>query len=183
MGITIKMMTVISQTNSSEITEFLPSIGDGVSRFMVNPITYIVIAATCCCIGILKIIPGKVFAVGAGLCSIIGMILFVISLIVLPAGRTNFSVPVRVVKAIINSHREAKRIREELAKVTPLPYKDSVRSRRLTDIIMVVGESANRDNLSLYGYDLATTPKLDKLKDQLIIFTDVIPTLFSGMVL
>lgn len=40
--------------------------------------------------------------------------------------------------------------------------------------IVVIGESMQRQHLSLYGYPRQTTPKLDALKDELLIFTDVI---------
>ena len=36
--------------------------------------------------------------------------------------------------------------------------------------IIVIGESLNRYHMSLYGYDRKTTPNLDKLKDDLVIY-------------
>ena len=40
--------------------------------------------------------------------------------------------------------------------------------------VVVVGESANRHHLGLYGYFRDTTPKLDRRKDQLVVFRDAI---------
>ncbi|MGS0742095.1 phosphoethanolamine transferase, partial [Glaciimonas sp. GG7] len=40
--------------------------------------------------------------------------------------------------------------------------------------IDVIGESANRDNWSLYGYQRKTTPKLDAIRNEIIVFRDVI---------
>ncbi|PPC94466.1 MAG: hypothetical protein CTY33_04140 [Methylotenera sp.] len=41
-------------------------------------------------------------------------------------------------------------------------------------LVLVIGESTNRQRMSLYGYPRNTTPKLDQLKDQLFTFTNVI---------
>lgn len=41
-------------------------------------------------------------------------------------------------------------------------------------LIITIGESTTRYNLGIYGYSRNTTPNLDKLKDELIIFKDVI---------
>lgn len=46
------------------------------------------------------------------------------------------------------------------------------------NIVLVIGESTQRDKLSIYGYQLKTTPLLEKLQDtepqNLLVFTDVI---------
>jgi glucan phosphoethanolaminetransferase (alkaline phosphatase superfamily) len=39
--------------------------------------------------------------------------------------------------------------------------------------VVVIGESSRRSHWSLYGYDRATTPKLDQMRDQLVVFEDV----------
>lgn len=41
-------------------------------------------------------------------------------------------------------------------------------------VILVLGESVNRWNWSLYGYPRKTTPQLDALRQELIVFRDVI---------
>ena len=40
--------------------------------------------------------------------------------------------------------------------------------------VIVIGESAARAHLSLYGYDRETTPELDKQRDELVVFKNVI---------
>lgn len=43
------------------------------------------------------------------------------------------------------------------------------------DVVIIIGESYNRNHSSLYGYNLETNPELKKLpKENLILFTDVI---------
>jgi heptose-I-phosphate ethanolaminephosphotransferase len=51
--------------------------------------------------------------------------------------------------------------------------KDSTANQPST-LVLVIGESTNRQRMSLYGYPRETTPELDKLKDQLAVFDNVI---------
>ena len=41
-------------------------------------------------------------------------------------------------------------------------------------VVWVIGESLNRNNMSLYGYARNTTPMLDSLRDDLTVFRDVV---------
>lgn len=41
-------------------------------------------------------------------------------------------------------------------------------------VVWVIGESLNRENMSLYGYARKTTPLLDALRPELLVFRDVI---------
>lgn len=41
-------------------------------------------------------------------------------------------------------------------------------------VVWLIGESTNRSNMSLYGYGRRTTPMLDAMRNQLIVFQDVI---------
>ncbi|KAF1047885.1 MAG: Phosphoethanolamine transferase CptA [Herbaspirillum frisingense] len=41
-------------------------------------------------------------------------------------------------------------------------------------VVWVIGESINRANMSLYGYDRPTTPMLDAMRKELIVFRDVV---------
>ena len=40
--------------------------------------------------------------------------------------------------------------------------------------IFIIGESATRNHMSIYGYPRNTTPVLDSLRDELAVFTNVI---------
>jgi heptose-I-phosphate ethanolaminephosphotransferase len=60
------------------------------------------------------------------------------------------------------------------SQVPPLRnLKDSMADQPAT-LVLVIGESTNRQRMSLYGYPRQTTPELDKLKDQLAVFDNVI---------
>lgn len=41
-------------------------------------------------------------------------------------------------------------------------------------LVLIIGESTNRQRMSLYGYPRATTPRLDAIRDELVVFNDVV---------
>ncbi|MEH6783638.1 MAG: phosphoethanolamine transferase CptA [Alcanivorax jadensis] len=41
-------------------------------------------------------------------------------------------------------------------------------------LVLVLGESTNRQRMSLYGYDRETTPRLDAMQGELVVFDDVV---------
>jgi len=43
-------------------------------------------------------------------------------------------------------------------------------------LLVVIGESAGRRHWSLYGYERETTPKMEEMGDELLVFSDVIST-------
>lgn len=54
----------------------------------------------------------------------------------------------------------------------PLKLQGKAGSQRT--VVLVIGESSNRDNWSLYGYGRKTTPELDAMRNEIIVFRDVI---------
>ncbi|WP_448092731.1 phosphoethanolamine transferase CptA [Pseudomonas lini] len=63
---------------------------------------------------------------------------------------------------------------DSASKIAPLKnFTDSMANQPAT-LVLVIGESTNRQRMSLYGYPRETTPELDKLKDQLAVFDNVI---------
>jgi heptose-I-phosphate ethanolaminephosphotransferase len=60
------------------------------------------------------------------------------------------------------------------AKLAPLQNFADSHAGLPSTLVLVIGESTNRQRMSLYGYPRATTPKLDKLADQLAVFDNVI---------
>ncbi len=79
-----------------------------------------------------------------------------------------------------NSSREieqARLLKEELARGKTSPALASMHLLQGVDrktVVLVIGESDTRNNWSLYGYGRRTTPELEKLRDQLLVFQDVL---------
>ena len=60
------------------------------------------------------------------------------------------------------------------SKIAPLKNLTDTMANQPATLVLVIGESTNRQRMSLYGYPRETTPELDKLKDQLAVFNNVI---------
>lgn len=60
------------------------------------------------------------------------------------------------------------------AKVAPLQQLQDAQAGQPSTLVLVIGESTNRQRMSLYSYPRATTPKLDKLREQLAVFDNVV---------
>ncbi|WP_339479302.1 phosphoethanolamine transferase CptA [Pseudomonas sp. RL_5y_Pfl2_73] len=60
------------------------------------------------------------------------------------------------------------------SKIAPLRNLKDATANEPATLVLVIGESTNRQRMSLYGYPRETTPGLDKLKDQLSVFDNVI---------
>lgn len=61
----------------------------------------------------------------------------------------------------------------ENANLEPLKNLEDKYKDKATTLVLVIGESTNRNRMSLYGYDRNTTPRLDKIKDDLTVFDNV----------
>ncbi|MGG7671584.1 phosphoethanolamine transferase CptA [Pseudomonas sp. WC2] len=58
--------------------------------------------------------------------------------------------------------------------IPPLHNLKDAGANQPSTLVLVIGESTNRQRMSLYGYPRKTTPELDKLKGQLSVFDNVI---------
>ena len=63
---------------------------------------------------------------------------------------------------------------DSASKIPPLKNLNDASAGQPATLVLVIGESTNRQRMSLYGYPRNTTPELDKLKDQLAVFDNVI---------
>ncbi len=62
----------------------------------------------------------------------------------------------------------------DVAKIPPLKNLKSSLGDEPTTLVLVLGESTNRQRMSLYGYPRNTTPNLDKLRKDMLVFEDVV---------
>lgn len=62
----------------------------------------------------------------------------------------------------------------ENASIAPLSNLQDAHAGQPTTLVLVIGESTNRQRMSLYGYPRETTPELDALRDQLQVFHNVV---------
>lgn len=69
---------------------------------------------------------------------------------------------------------EMQRLLASNAAVAPLRNLQDLAGDKPRTLVLVIGESTNRQRMSLYGYQRPTTPELDTLRDQLDIFDNVV---------
>jgi heptose-I-phosphate ethanolaminephosphotransferase len=72
--------------------------------------------------------------------------------------------------------RDMAALRQQLAQRRTQPAEWAVRyhGEDQRTVVWVIGESTNRSNMSLYGYARPTTPRLDAMRGELTLFSDVI---------
>lgn len=58
--------------------------------------------------------------------------------------------------------------------VAPLSHLTDAHAGQPATLVLVIGESTNRQRMSLYGYGRQTTPELDGLREQLQVFDNVV---------
>lgn len=68
---------------------------------------------------------------------------------------------------------EMKALLEDFQKIPPVANLADRNAGQPATLVMVIGESTNRQHMSLYGYARETSPRLENLRDQLTIFDQV----------
>lgn len=174
MGITIKLFTILAQTNPEEASEFLPSLTHNIAALFSQPSVIAVIAAAILLFVCGRYIRPKAFLIFAAAGSAAGLASMIYITATLKGGRTGFYVFAKTAKCAIQTYREARQVEQLMNFRGKLPYPQTIRSRKLCDVIFITGESASRHHHSLYGYPLRTTPGLDSMADSLIVFSDAI---------
>ncbi len=77
---------------------------------------------------------------------------------------------VKVARQLVN---QIQTYRDFLKKVRPKKVQATSALPEPCTLVLVIGESANRNHMSLYGYSRKTTPRLDKRRD-IAVFTDAV---------
>lgn len=175
-GISNKLMAIIAQTNYDETAEFLPTFLANLYSEIQNPATWLVLIIFICLmlfankLASIGIIRSIIYAV-----SVVGAALMVFFMATLPAGKTDLFVPLRVTKTIVRTVREHRHLTEIMNQVKYFPeLEQTVSSGGATDLCMIIGESASRQNLEIYGYPLPTSPNAMAMRDSLFIFEDAL---------
>lgn len=84
--------------------------------------------------------------------------------------------PWQLVMGYINYRQQLTHMTDLLEKNSQLPPLQNLRDTNAgknTTFVLVIGESTNRQRLSLYGYHRDTSPQLESIKDELLIFNNV----------
>ncbi|NDJ26506.1 sulfatase-like hydrolase/transferase [Campylobacter sp. MIT 19-121] len=82
-------------------------------------------------------------------------------------------------KKILSSMKEYEKISHDYDEfIKDLNYTQASKEDQIQNLVLIIGESAQRNLMQIYGYKLKNTPNLSKLKDEkpknLLVFDDVI---------
>lgn len=174
-GITGKLFTLIVETNTDEVMEFLPDLVYRLRLLFESGWMWLSIAAVAAAWIWLPRVSGKWLALAAMFISAAGLVYMIYFCATRDGGRSSLSVLVRSVKCVAAYVDNNQKIRELMEKKLPLPYPETLRSEKAAErVVVVIGESASREHLSIYGYPLPTTPALDSVSQGLCLFEDAV---------
>lgn len=174
-GFSRKLITVLAQTNRAEASEFLPDIYSHILITISSVKTWLWIAVAAVAAWLFCKISRKAAAVLTAGLSVVGVVMYGWLAINFNVGRTSVMMSLRIPKYFIEQRRTNLEMQKLIERKKPLPHPESVRSSKTaTNVVVIIGESANRPNLSLYGFPLETSPYMDALADSLFVFTDAL---------
>lgn len=176
MGISHKMLVIISQTTDSEISEFFPTLFSNLFAKILSTGTWITLAGVVILWQILRKLSVRVYSIVILASGLAGLICMLSALYTLrDGGANNMILSVRTLKCIVEVRNENRTIDEMMSKLDRYKNADKVTSsHKAATVLYIIGESASRDHLSIYGYPLDTSPKMEILSDSLYIFNDAV---------
>ncbi len=174
-GISKRLMSVLIQTSASEIKGFLPGLIHNIVTALSSIRFWAIVFIGLIAFHYLPKLKSKIFAIIALSLTILGIICGSIFAVRQSEGRSALFLSTRILRYGYIVHRSMQFMAEGEMHYRELPDADKVRSSHLvTNVIVVIGESASRDHLRLYGYKLPTTPALSAMRDSLFVFTNAI---------
>lgn len=174
-GISHRMIIIFAQTNQSEIIEFLPGFLGNIASSILSLRTLLCIVSILILSVIVLKSGSKSLCIGTGIMSLVGIVVFIMSITSVPQGRNSFIMLVRAPKTIVEAIREIRNTEAILESLQPYQNAARVKSaHKAVVVVMIIGESASKGHLSLYGYPLATTPGMEAMGNQIIAFSNAI---------
>lgn len=174
-GISRKLFTLIAETNQAEVMEFIPELGSKLWALVSSLSTWVAVIVFAALWIYLPRVSPKWLARIIGALSCVGLVYLVFVFATADLGRTSHSVLARSYRCVAAFRRDKAVISELMAMKRPFPYPETLASTRAAErIVVIIGESASRDHLSLYGYPLETSPRLDTVTDGLYRFDNAV---------
>ncbi len=176
-GVSCRMFTIIMETNSREVGEFINyTIGNFTSTDFLLRFGVFALITTAITLGCKKM-GGKAFLLTSLPIAFIGLISTFIQL-QSTTEKKNANIFIRCALDLprtLNSMQDYNTM-QQLSRGQENLYETLQGNGDIDNIIIVIGESASRKHHSIYGYQLPTTPLLEKKKNEIIVFNDVTAT-------
>lgn len=174
-GISLRMMNVLLHTGVRESLEYLPIVADSVSGAL--PL----VAAVCFVLVSIGIVVQVLLRKADALLLTIARVgLYLSTLLCLlmyfacyETGRNSVSVFLRTAKSLIQVRAANVRAAELLSRPVVIPFAETIECHhRIDNLVLVIGESADRRHCSAYGYPLPTNRHTMQYTDSLLWFTN-----------
>ena len=176
-GVSCRMFTIIMETNSREVGEFINyTIGNFTSTDFLLRFGVFALITTAITMGIRRI-NSKAFLFTTLAIALIGIVSTAIQLRS-KTEKKNANIFIRCALDLprtLNSMQDYNTM-QQLSRGQENLYETLQGNGDIDNIIIVIGESASRKHHSIYGYQLPTTPLLEKKKNEIIVFNDVTAT-------
>lgn len=174
-GLSRKLITVLMETTPEETIQFLPTVYYNLVSSSLNYKFYIGILFLSCFFLVFKCLSSKMANALICIVSLGGCVLFIIFAFSFTSGRTAHSLILRGVKYTCETVKYNKAYEELLKSATPFPDVETVSSEKFaSNVVIVIGESASKEHLALYGYPLPTSPWSEAMRDSLFVFSDAV---------
>lgn len=110
-----------------------------------------------------------------GALSLAGLGMYTWLVVGFDTAKSSMFMSLRIPKYFLDQRRWNMEMQKRIDNKMPLPHPETVVSdHAAANVIVIIGESSNRSNLSLYGFPVKTTPYMDAMADSLVAFTDAI---------
>lgn len=170
-GITHRLLVVVAQTNGREIAEFLPGLGANLLQIKNIALflgAAVVMAGLCVSV---KHWPRRVWQALCGLLTVGAVAGLVWLTFGIKSGKSYLTIYGRTAKYAIDVYKENRAFANRACKGVPFPNPEKLQTKASEiTVVLVLGESASREALSVYGYPLVTTPYCAAMRDSLYIF-------------
>lgn len=174
-GITYKLITIVGQTTWAEATQFVPYLLANIGDLLCSIVFWLVVCVAIVSAWLIKRLSSKIFFPVVMVASVMGLFTFDWISRDLPNNRIIALMSVRISRLMKESIEDQRRLREFAEKMHELPYVDDLRCEGLaTNVVVVIGESSNRQHNSIYGFALPTTPRLEAERNNLFLFSQAV---------
>lgn len=174
-GVSYKLMVVLAQTNAGEVAGFLPGLVANLLRTRTLLLSLAAVGLIALTAWAVRLLSRRAWLWVCGVMCMLGFGGGVWMVTCRTLSKSVISVYGRTAKYSIKIYRDNRKCRDLIHAGTPFPNPELITTDgKPLSVVMIIGESASRDALSIYGFPLATTPEFDAMHDSLAVFTDAI---------
>ncbi|MDE6702850.1 MAG: hypothetical protein K2K00_04140, partial [Muribaculaceae bacterium] len=163
-GMSRKLISLIAQTNPSEASEFIPDIISHLGLLLSSFWTWIAVIIAILTGVLFCKLPRIVVILITGALNLTGLGMYTWLFFSFDTAKTSIAMSLRIPKYFMDQRRWNLEMQQRIDNKKPLPHPESVKSEHAAaNVVVIIGESSNRPNLSLYGFPLQTSPYMDSM--------------------